>query len=88
MSTWEVFVGSLDELAEGRDVTLSLRTLEPGPRKYTYRRVRARVSADPDRYGDRLQVRFGRGQLHDRSFSVEILEELPLAGRRATEWAM
>jgi phenylphosphate carboxylase gamma subunit len=88
MDEWEVFVGSLDDLAGDRELILSVRTLAPGRRKYTYRRVRARVSADPGRYPHRLRVRFGRGQPHGQPFSIEILEELPLASNRAAGWAM
>jgi len=76
MNEWEVFVMDLAELAEGRDLELTLRTLNPGIHKYTYKRVKARVSSRLDELPDRLQVRFGRGQLSDCKFSIKVLEEV------------
>jgi phenylphosphate carboxylase gamma subunit len=35
------------------------------------------VSAALDRFEDRLQVRLGRGQLSDRRFSIQVIEEVP-----------
>ena len=63
MSQWEVFVADLGELAPGRDLELTIRTLDPGIHKYTYRRAKVRVSTRLDELPDSLQVRFGRGQL-------------------------
>ncbi len=74
MNQWEVFVTDLSELPEGKELELSIRTLNPGRQKYTYQRVRATVSEDLARFGDRLQVRLGRGQLSERRFSIEVLE--------------
>ncbi|MDQ7030629.1 MAG: phenylphosphate carboxylase subunit gamma [Ardenticatenia bacterium] len=76
MRVWEVFVNDLSELREDEELDLSIRTLAPGIHKYTYKRVRARVSASPEAYPDRLHVRFGRGQPCDQLFSIQILEEL------------
>lgn len=76
MNLWEVYVNDLSELPEEKELALSIRTLNPGIYKYTYKRVKAQVSAAPDRYADRLQVRFGRGQLSDKQFSIKILEEV------------
>jgi len=76
MSQWEVFVTAVSELAEDRDLELTIRTLDPGIHKYTYKRVKAQVSASPDRHPDRLQVRLGRGQLSKSTFSIRVLEEI------------
>lgn len=76
MSQWEVFVSDLSELPEGRDVELTIRTLEPGIHKYTYKRARVRLSKSPDELPDRLQVRYGRGQLAPQRFSMRVLEEV------------
>lgn len=76
MNQWEVFVSDVAELAENRELELSVRTLNPGRHKYTYQRVKAKVSDDLERFADRLQVRLGRGQLSDRRFSIEILETI------------
>ncbi|MBM4422259.1 MAG: phenylphosphate carboxylase subunit gamma [Chloroflexi bacterium] len=75
MNLWEVYVNSLADLPQDVELTLSIRTLNEGKYKYTYSRVAAKVSPDLDRYPDRLQVRFGRGQLSDKKFSIEILGE-------------
>ncbi len=77
MSQWEVFVNDVSELAEDRELELTVRTLEPGIHKYTYRRVRAKVSAATETYPDQLQVRLGRGQLSPRRFSMHVLAEVP-----------
>lgn len=74
MNQWEVFVSDLSELPEGKEVHLSIRTLNAGKHKYTYQHVRAAVSNDLEKYEDRLQVRLGRGQLSDRRFSIRVLE--------------
>jgi phenylphosphate carboxylase gamma subunit len=76
MSQWEVFVNDLAELAEGRDLELTIRTLEPGIHKYTYKRAKVCVSPREGELPDRLQVRFGRGQLATQRFSMRLLEEV------------
>jgi phenylphosphate carboxylase gamma subunit len=73
---WEVFVMDLGELAEGRDLELTIRTLDPGIHKYTYKRAKVRVSADLGALPDDLQVRFGRGQLAPQRYSMRLLEEV------------
>lgn len=76
MNQWEVFVMDMSELAEGKDIELSIRTLNPGLQKYTYKRVRAQVSASLDKFADQLQVRLGRGQLSPAKYSIKVIEEL------------
>lgn len=76
MNIWEVFVDELDELLEGDSMELTIRTLNDGHHKYTYKRVTAEVSASLEQYADRLQVRFGRGQLSDQQFSINVLGEI------------
>ncbi len=76
MNAWEVFINDLSELREDEDLELSIRTLNPGIYKYTYKKVRARVSTSPEKYPDKLHVRFGRGQPHDHVYSIQVLEEL------------
>jgi phenylphosphate carboxylase gamma subunit len=76
MSQWEVFVNDLAELAEGRDLELTIRTLDPGIHKYTYQRAKVRLSSRLDELPDRLQVRFGRGQLAPQRYSIRVLEEV------------
>jgi len=71
---WEVFVMDLGELAEGKELELTIRTLNPGIQKYTYKRVKAEVSGALDKFSDQLQVRLGRGQLSDRKFSIRVID--------------
>ena len=76
MSQWEVYVADLSELPEGRDLELTIRTLEPGIHKYTYKRTKVRLSKTLDELPDQLQVRFGRGQLAPQRFSIRVIEEV------------
>jgi len=76
MNRWEVFVNDLDELPEGEVLELTIRTLNEGLHKYTYKRVTAEVAGKLEQYPDRLQVRFGRGQLSDKEYSINVLGEI------------
>lgn len=76
MNLWEVYVNNLDELPEGENLKLTIRTLNEGIHKYTYKRVNAEVSSSLEQYPDRLQVRFGRGQLADAKYSINVLGEI------------
>ena len=76
MNQWEVFVMDMSELAEGKDIELSIRTLNPGNQKYTYKRVKAQVSTTLDKFADQLQVRLGRGQLSPARYSIKVIEEI------------
>ena len=76
MNQWEVFVDDLSELAEGKELELSIRTLNLGIHMYTYKRVTAKVSSSLEEYADQLQVRLGRGQLSKSRFSIQILGEI------------
>jgi phenylphosphate carboxylase gamma subunit len=76
MNQWEVFVMDMNELAEGKDLEISIRTLNPGLQKYTYKHVRAQVSSTLDKFPDQLQVRMGRGQLSSAKFSIKVIEEI------------
>ena len=76
MNQWEVFVMSMDELAEDGELELTIRTLNPGIHKYTYKRVRCQVSSNLEKHPDRLQVRMGRGQLSSAKYSIAVLGEV------------
>ncbi|MBI4990111.1 MAG: phenylphosphate carboxylase subunit gamma [Rhodocyclales bacterium] len=76
MNQWEVFVMDVAELAEGQDIELTIRTLNPGLHKYTYKRVRAQVSSDLKKFPDQLQVRLGRGQMSKSRFSIKVLGDV------------
>jgi phenylphosphate carboxylase gamma subunit len=76
MNQWEVFVMDVAELAEGQDIELTIRTLNAGLHKYTYRRVKAQVSSDLKKFPDQLQVRLGRGQMSKSKFSIKVLGDV------------
>lgn len=76
MNQWEVYVADVQELVENAPLELTIRTLNPGVRKFTYKRAKCQISANLERYPDRLQVRLGRGQLSDRRYSVEVLQDV------------
>ena len=76
MNQWEIFVNDVKELAEDTDLELTIRTLNPGIHKYTYKRVKAQVSSDLKKHADQLQVRLGRGQLSKSQFSIKVLGEV------------
>lgn len=71
---------SIDELTskQNQEVTLAIRLLTPKDRKMRYctRVVSAMISSDPTKYRDRLHVRFQRGLLHPKPWSIEIVKEL------------
>ncbi len=73
---WEVFVSDLAELASEDELQLSIRTLNDGKDKYTYKRVNCKVSDDTSEFTDHLQVRYGRGQLAPKEFSINVLSEI------------
>ncbi len=74
MFNYDVFVNSLAELPEEKEVQLALRDLAAGTHKYCYKNVSALVSADQDKYDHKLQIRFGRGQVHELPYSIKILK--------------
>jgi len=76
MNLWEVFVNDMSELVEDTEIELTIRTLNPGIHKYTYKRVTAQLSSKVDAFSDRLQVRFGRGQLADKQFAINVTGEV------------
>lgn len=76
MNQWEVYVNDVKELTEDAEIELTIRTLNPGIHKYTYKRVRAQLSSDLKKHADQLQVRLGRGQLSNSRFSIKVLGEV------------
>lgn len=78
MASWDTFVNALDELPEDQEINLAVRDLTPGIHKYCYRHVVAVVSSDPDKYPDRLDIRFSRGQLYPNSYSIQVVKQVPV----------
>ena len=74
MIKYDVFVEDLQELPEGEELTIPVRDLTPGIHKYSYKYVRALVSADSGCYPDGLLIRFGRGQEYGQPYSIKVLE--------------
>ncbi len=73
-----VFVDSLKDLPEDKEVELTIKDLTPGRRKYDARYVRARISSSPAKLpgADNLQVRFRMGVLHPDPYAIKITKEL------------
>ena len=67
-----------DSVPEEEERELILRHLDPEDRRTKYRSffARARVSKSQSKYPDVLWIRLGRGQLQEKPWSVEILEEV------------
>lgn len=76
MFNYDIFVNSLDELPEGQELELQVRDLTPGIHKYAYKWVKAHVSANPDTYPQKLQIRFGRGQAYEKPYSIQVSGEV------------
>lgn len=63
---------------EDRETEMVIRDLTPADRRYKYRSFYciAKVSKSEDKYENVLQVRLGRGQLLDETWSVEIIKKI------------
>lgn len=72
------FVESLKDLAEDKEMELTIKDLTPGPRKYDARYVRAKLSSEPKKLAgaDTLWVRFRMGVLHPKPYAIKITKEL------------
>ena len=64
------------EVKEDTEMEIIVRDLSPEDRRYKYEGfyVNAKISKSADKYPDLLQVRLGRGQLFDQTWSIEISE--------------
>ena len=64
------------EVVEDTEMDMIVRDLSPDDRRYKYEGfyVNAKISKSADRYPDLLQVRLGRGQLLEETWSIEISE--------------
>ena len=82
MFKYDTYIESLTDLPEGEEIKLSVRDLTPGKQRYAYKHVMAIVSADPERYPDKMQVRFGRGQLHGQPYSMQVIKEVNIVPER------
>ena len=76
---YAVFVESIQkDLAEGKEIVLTIKDLTAGPRKYDNRVVRALVYKSPTKLpdGDILRVRTWTGVLLSEPWRIKILGEM------------
>lgn len=76
MFKYDVFVTSLDQLPEGKELEFQIRDLTPGIHRYSQKWVKALVSSDADAYSEKLLIRFGQGQPHDKPYSIQVIAEI------------
>ena len=76
MFNYDIFVNELDELLEDQEMEFEVRDLAPGIHKYAFKWVKARVSANPDTYPQKLLIRFGRGQAYEKAYSIQVSGEI------------
>ena len=72
------FVSNLDKLTENKEITIAIRALAPGPRKYECKIVKAIISWAKDKDCDRdtLWIRSWTGMLHPEPWAIKVLEEV------------
>lgn len=74
------YVADPKDLQDGRENKLVIKNLEPGPRKYEARYVKAMVSSTPDTIpgADTLWLRTRIGHLKPKPWAIKIIEELDI----------
>ena len=72
------FVRDLSELVENKEISLAIRDLAPGPRKYDCKIVKAILASSPDKLpdGDVLQVWSWTGVRHPEPWAIKVVAEL------------
>jgi hypothetical protein len=72
------FVSNLKDLVENKEVSMAVRDLTPGPRKYDCKIVKAVISKSAEKLpdGDILQIRSWTGVLHPELWRIQIIKEL------------
>jgi hypothetical protein len=72
------FVSDLKDLTENVEVTIAIRDLTPGPRKYDCKIVRAVLSSSSDKLTDSeiLRVRSWTGVMHPQPWAIKVVKEL------------
>ena len=79
---YDTFVENLEEPTQGQEITITVRDLTPGPRKYNHILCsKAIVSSSPDQLpeADVLWVRSRTGVLYPHPWAIKIIEELEMA---------
>ncbi len=75
---YDTFVENLSHLAEGKEIDLTIRDLNPGRHKYESHYVKAILSSFPDQLtgSDILWIRFPLGFLHSKPWGIKIINVL------------
>ena len=76
MFNYDIFVNNLEDLPENQELEIEVRDLTPGIHKYCFKWVKAHVSADAEKYPQKLQIRFGRGQAYEKPYSIQVSGEV------------
>lgn len=83
------FVKDLTDLTVDKEITVAIRDLTPGPRKYDCTIVKAFVDNSPGKIpdGDVLWIRSWTGVLHPEPWAIKVIAELDetLSGRPSDE---
>ncbi|MGE5302133.1 MAG: phenylphosphate carboxylase subunit gamma [Alphaproteobacteria bacterium] len=75
---WETFVRRPGDLKEGDEISMALRDLTPGRKKYRMRHVVATLRRDAREGMDLLRVRTVVGVQLPETWGVRILRDLPI----------
>lgn len=72
------FVRDMDDLTQNKEITIAIRDLAPGPRKYDCKIVNAVLNESNEKLadGDILRIRSWTGVLHPEPWTIKIIREL------------
>lgn len=76
MKEYMAWIENVDQIKAAQELTLTIRDLEPGPRKYGARNVIALVSPSAMPGADVLRVRYTNGRLLPQPWSIKVIKEL------------
>ena len=75
---YQTFTPNIGNLAENKEIKLTIKDLSPGIRKYGAKIVKAVLNSDPGKLpdGDILHIRSWIGALYPQTWAIKIIEEL------------
>ena len=75
---YQTFTPSIRNLAENKEIKLTIKDLNPGIGKYGAKIVKAILTSDPSKLpdGDILHIRSWIGALYPQTWAIKIIEEL------------
>lgn len=76
MKEYMTWIDDTEEIKGSKELTLTIRDLEPGPRKYRGRNVVATISPAPIAGADVLRVRRSNGLLLPQPWYIKVNKEL------------